>query len=139
MSNDSASDSDVSDEDDARATWMDIYVLYSAVVGLVAFCTGIVDANGWVSVWGLWTCCSIPYFAKDRLLWSWKCDVVMIATAFPVVFAETNRNVMRLVAWIQIAVHLLLLAEWQFRRRVRQTATVRESSGSEENGDCTEM
>ena len=139
MSNDSNSDSDVLDADDTRATWMDIYVLYSAIIGLVAFMTGIADVNAWVSVWGLWTFCSVPYFARERRIWSWKCDVTMVVTALPIVSIATDRVVMRLVAWIQIAVHILLLIERPFQRRMQRAATAHETDSSSSDADCAEM
>ena len=108
-----------------EATWMDIYVLYSFLIGAVAIITGALDANALTAVWGIWTSCAIAYFARDRHTWSHRCDIAVIIIAIPVATVPTKRHAIQLVAYLQIAVHAWLLVQWRLRLR-RYVSTARD-------------
>ena len=118
------------------ATWMDIYVVYSACIGVVSFMMGAVDRDPLLAVWGIWTFCAIAYFARDRCTWSYKCDIAVIAAALPVV-VFSGRVLFQIVAAIQIATHFGLLIEWNFMRHMH--AAVTEQPTIEDDADCVDM
>ena len=100
-----------------EATWMDLYVLYSFLIGAVAIVTGTMDRDALTAVWGIWTSCAIAYFARDRHTWSHRCDVAVIIIAIPVATVPTKRHAIQLVAYIQIAIHAWLVVKWRLRLR----------------------
>ena len=88
-----------------EVTWMDIYILYSVLIGTVAILTGAFDLNALVAVWGIWTVCAIAYFARDRRTWSPKCDAAVIVLALPIAAVPSGRSAIQLAACIQIVIH----------------------------------
>ena len=137
-----SSDDDSDDiSDNARVTWMDMYIVYSAATGVVAFMTGAVRNWAVLSIWGIWTFCAIAYFARDRQTWSYKCDVAIIAAALPIAVRD-KYGLFQFIAGMQIAVHVCLLVEHNYRWRMQAIATSStesEATADDDDSDCIEM
>ena len=124
----------------STVTWMDFYVLYSFIIGIVAFVTATIDKNALTATWGIWTSCAIAYFARDRQTWSPKCDVAVIMFAVPVATASSKRHAIQFVAFLQIAIHfgLLVARKYQLHKtsEAAENAPVFYSEDEEEAEVC---
>tara|TARA_B100000963_G_scaffold360203_1_gene390224 strand:+ start:29868 stop:30284 length:417 start_codon:yes stop_codon:yes gene_type:complete len=123
-----------------RASWMDMYVVYSCVLGTIAFFTGALHNNPMLAVWGIWTFCAIAYFARDRRTWCYKSDFAVIALSLPVA-TQTKNGMFQELAWVQIVIHVWLLLRFVFRTQMPpfDEQTPAETVLSDTDSECVEM
>ena len=137
-----SSDDDSDDiSDNPRVTWMDMYIVYSAAIGVVAFMTGAVHNWAVLSIWGIWTFCAIAYFARDRRTWSYKCDLAIIAVALPIA-VRNEYGLFQFIAGMQITLHVCLLVEYNYRWRMHvnaMSAAEAATTTDDDDSNCIEM